>query len=146
MSDEWGKKLFEIIAASAYAAWSMSLQGGQSAEQKYYFERMGKPVPGDLVFEVTAGLRPANKYEHRIGRLVSVTQEPYPWTQEEIELNGEEPPSRDIWTIRLMDGTEFRWENCKFIVVPESVLGHQGRLPENLPRVPMFDFDRFNRT
>ena len=130
MSDEWGNKLLEIVAASAYAAWSMSLQGGQSAEQEHYFKRMGHPVPGDLVFEVTAGVRPQKDYKHCVGRLVSVTQEPYPWTQEEIELNGD-PPCRDIWTIRLIDGSEFRWENCSFIVVPESVFRHQGRLPEN---------------
>lgn len=77
-----------------------------------YRERHVKPKIGDMVAELTAYFAPAIK---RVGELLSITEEPYPdWDE---ELNG--PAStRPVYTIRGLDGQEQRWENCHFVTVP----------------------------
>ena len=111
----------ELLAAAAYVAWNNVLSGCNSPDQNHYYERMGSPVVGDLVLETTSFRGSASD---RIGRLKSITREPYPdWGDED-----EPAQTREIWLIETLDGREFRWENCKFIAIPETPFNHQGKL------------------
>jgi len=116
--------ILEIVAASSYVAWTNVLCGTQNKAQDKYFERMSSPEVGDLVLETTTHGRV--KAIDRIGRLLSVTTEPYPdWEDDEPA------PTRDIWTIETFDGRDFKWENCSFIVIPETPYNHQGSIGSN---------------
>lgn len=112
--------LVELLAANAFIAYWNTVGEHQSVAQAHYFKRMGDPKPGDLVLEMSSlNQQPAI---NRLGRLISVEKEPYPdWDESEGEA-----PSRDVWTIKTLDGRMFRWENCRFCVVPEKATGHQG--------------------
>lgn len=115
----------ELLAISAYVAWSNVLSGSNSAAQHNYFERMRHPTVGELVLEITTHRRV--KAIDRIGRLISVTREPYDYPDWNVSEDGP-IPTREIWTIKTLDGREFRWENCDFIVIPEDPFNHPGKL------------------
>ena len=115
------KELLDLLAASAYVAWSNTLCGDPSQVQKAYYERMRKPEIGDLVLEVTTFRRASSS--DKIGRLLSIEDEPYPdWEDDEPA------PTRKVWTIKTLDGRECRWENCDFIVIPEDPFQHQAKI------------------
>ena len=99
-----------LLGMSVRLLWKSVLRG-KGKEATELFERMNKPEIGDYVMEITAF---NTRVIDRIGKLISITDEKYPWDTETIELNGE-PPSRDVWKIQTIDGREMRWENCQFI-------------------------------
>jgi hypothetical protein len=100
----------ELIASSAYVAWANTLWGHLNPLQAHYQYRMIRPNLGDLVLEISTVKVPAMD---RIGRLLWIT------------------PDDERWTIQTLDGREVRWENSRFIVVPEVPWHHQGMLPDD---------------
>ena len=113
--------LLELIASSAYIAYSHTLNGAGIPAHIRYFERMRHPEVGDLVLESTTMSR-ASAID-RIGRLKAITLEPLEgW--DDID---EPTPNEKVWTITTMDGREFKWRNADFIVIPEDPFKHQGK-------------------
>lgn len=115
--------LVELLAVSAYVAWSNVLSGSNSPQQDSYFKKMQSPVVGDLVLETTSiGRMDAID---RVGRLLSVQRESMKiddWPEDE------ETPTEKTWTIETFDDREFTWRNASFIIIPESEFEHKGRI------------------
>lgn len=114
----------ELLAVSAYVAWVNTI-GSSTPAQRHYFERMMSPVLGDLILEITT--RGRARAIDRIGRLISVTQEPYDYPDWDVSEDGP-IPTRDVWIIETLDNRKFHWENCDFIVIPEDAFNHPGRI------------------
>lgn len=113
----------DLLAISAYTAWRNTITGRQSPDQQQYYNRMHNPIIGDLVLEITTfHSHPAID---RIGRLVSVTDEPYPTWANDGECHVR---FGTVHTIETLDSRMYKWENCDFVVIPEDVYNHQGKL------------------
>jgi hypothetical protein len=116
-----------LVRAGAYALWQSATTGGSTFSQATY-KWVTEPRPGDLVMEVSSiGL--SVKDDDRIGYLVSHQKEPC-FTPEEWEkkvgvgvaARKEKVPEEWIYRItRLTNGQEVRWENARFIRVPERL-------------------------
>jgi hypothetical protein len=107
-------ELAEAIEAAAHWAYTNSFSGTPNTNPRRYFDWTQHTRVGQLVVEISAmHRRPAIQ---RVGKLVSITNEPYEWDE---ELNGP-PTTRPIWTILCLDGTTMRWEDCLFIPVPSK--------------------------
>lgn len=118
--------LLDILIANADAAYSSSLIGTNLDTPRKRFEFFHNPRVGDLVMEMsTIGFRECNRT--RIGYLVKITEEPYPvpdgMTEEEYrkEYEPEPIPTERVYYISLLvDGSECRWTNARFIRVVED--------------------------
>ena len=88
--------------------------------QKYdqdWAVRLRTPQVGDMVAEITAYFAPASR---RIGKLISLTEEPYPYENWDEAYEGRPIPTRPIYTIEALNGKAERWENCHFLSLPET--------------------------
>lgn len=118
-------KLLSLLADNAYQSYRNLFSGNMSINQQEIYDRMSNPEIGDLVLETSSFTRthPLN----RIGKLISITNEPY----DEQDPDGDHISRRDIWTIERLNGEQFRWENCNFIVIAEDSFDFPRRLDEN---------------
>lgn len=107
------RTLAKGIASSARRLYTHSL----SQYDRDWAVRMRTPAPGDLVVEVTAYFRPV---ELRVGKLISITDEPYPYEDWDEAYEGRPVPTRPIYTIVTLDGNTMRWENCQFVALPTT--------------------------
>jgi hypothetical protein len=107
------RTLSQGIASTARRLYTASL----SRYDEDWAVRMRTPTPGDLVVEVTAYFRPV---ETRVGKLVSITDEPYPYENWDEAYEGRPVPTRPIYTIVMLEGKTIRWENCQFVALPTT--------------------------
>ena len=115
------KKLAEIIDTCAGAAYHNALHASSRSDITWRHFKDFKP--GQMVVEVTSSHR--SPAIDRLGELISVTDEEMEWPQEakdewlEDPRNGPVPKER-FYTIKTLDGREYRWHNADFIRIPDN--------------------------
>lgn len=120
------EQVAELLAISAYIAWTNTLCSGRPPNVQMYYERMGKPNVGDLVVETTTSKRGVSALD-RVGRLISVREETKEVEGWDISVDGPYPTYL-VYTIETLDGREFGWTNCNFVVIPEDPFNHQAKV------------------
>lgn len=116
-------ELARLISHSGYLAYMNTLVGNATPAIRATFDRMRRPVPGDLVLEITTYNREPWD-PGALGYLVRVVDEIVHEPTEEDPY--EEPFSYEerAWYVRPFvpteDGrAEVRWHNAEFIALPD---------------------------
>lgn len=126
--------LIQMLAKIGYELYAAHLVGNSCPRNTKRWKRMEKPLPGDLVIEVSTsgwwrkGDRPhPGPYEYLIaenatGVLDKITQEPYPGEEDEppwneTEEGGPEPLETVYYIKRLHTDDPFRWTNARFVTI-----------------------------
>lgn len=103
--------ILELLAAYAYISFFKALT--DLPNQKQYFEKMINPEIGDIVLDISH--IKTKKIIKRIGRLLSIEDEPYP------DWDGVKPAqTREILKIRTFDEREITWINPSFIAIQKD--------------------------
>lgn len=120
------KQLLYLLIVNAYCVWKAQLIGTSVPVVKRRYELIDNPGVGDLVMEISS-IWQREQDRIRIGYLLRTARERYPtpagMTDEEYraEYEGEDLPTEPVTYIRLLvDGTECRWTNCRFIRVVDE--------------------------
>jgi hypothetical protein len=88
------RKLFEV-----------SMSGAPTERQREAYERASRPMPGDLVVELSTAHR--DRFEGT-GRLILSREEPC----------GDEGATERVWYLEQLDGSLARWVNSTFVAAP----------------------------
>jgi hypothetical protein len=88
--------------------WDCALCGSPTPAQLKAYERARRPMPGDLVLEITMGVR--RELFEGTGRLILA--------REERPEGGDEDSTELVWYVEQLDGRLARWRNATFIAAP----------------------------
>ncbi len=123
--DDMVIKAARAIAVLAYKAYDAVLCGRPTGIQSALYAFMKDVQPGRLVVEITALGRPDRDPFNSVGELIRIAAEPVVFSDPEFvwdeKEEGRPAPTEQIFYIRLLDGTEYRWSNATFICVPETL-------------------------
>jgi len=124
--------LLHMLAMSAYNGYNAALCGSPTPSQRSLIDFMStEPEMGDLVMEAsTVWYRERDSV--RIGRLIGCVEEYVPNDDGEQPAEDEvsdyqahyaEPyPKERFWYIATPTGCMFRWNNARFLRLPEDIL------------------------
>ena len=131
MKPDWNelREAVRLIGCATHAAYMCTLRGDIPAGSSDNF----KPQVGRLVMECSSfyyafqqhgferGYDPLNC----IGTLERIASEPLKTPEEwnegiEDKSEWEVPPDESVHYLRTLDGREYRWTNCMFILVPDT--------------------------
>lgn len=106
-------EILSVLEANAYAVSGLAF--GPTDKNRRWYEYIYNPQPGDLVLEVsTIGADRAKG--KRFGRLVKIEREFVPSQDPDDEGYYD-----TFYHLELPDGSEFKWWNCRFVRVVESI-------------------------
>ena len=105
-----------IIWQATMSAWEMCLGGDSYPNKRDRYERMKNPQAGDMVVEVSGGLR---KFDcaMAVGWFEREAREPIEIDEWDVEADGPIPTERVVYMTSI-DGRACRWVNCTFIQTP----------------------------
>ena len=109
------RMIAKALVCNAHRLYSHSLASYEY--NKPWAIRMRNPEVGDIVVELTGYRHP---FEHRVGTLISITDEPYDMPDWDEKEEGRPVPTRPIYTLALLSGETFRWEDCIFVSLPTT--------------------------